>query len=54
MFTVIRALRRRSSKTNVPYKAKDMLARLDEVKIEYVPKEESPLNVPQLRPIKNF
>jgi transposase len=27
---------------------------LEELKIEYVPKEENPPNVPQLRPIENF
>jgi hypothetical protein len=33
--------------------AKDMLVRLEELKIEYVPKEENPPNVPQIRPIEN-
>jgi hypothetical protein len=34
--------------------AKDTLVRLEELKIEYVPKEKNPPNVPQIRPIKNF
>jgi hypothetical protein len=33
--------------------AKNTLARLEELKIKYVPKEENPSNVPQIRPIKN-
>jgi transposase len=33
---------------------KDVLVRLEELKIEYVPKEENPPNVPQKRPIENF
>jgi hypothetical protein len=33
---------------------KDMLARLEELKIEYVPKKKNPPNVPQIRPIENF
>jgi transposase len=33
--------------------AKDTLVRLEELKIEYVPKEENPPNVPQIRPIEN-
>jgi hypothetical protein len=36
------------------YYAKDSLARLEELKIEYVPKEETPPNVPQIRPIEKF
>jgi hypothetical protein len=34
--------------------AKDTLVQLEELKIEYVPKEENPLNVPQIWPIENF
>lgn len=34
--------------------AKDTLVRLEELKIEYVPKDHNPPNVPQLRPIENF
>jgi hypothetical protein len=33
--------------------AKDMLARLEELKNEYIPKKENPLIAPQLRPTKN-
>jgi transposase len=33
---------------------KDTLIRLEELKIEYVPKEEPPPNVPQARPIEIF
>jgi hypothetical protein len=32
----------------------ETLARLEELKIEYVPKEENPPNVPQIRSIDNF
>jgi transposase len=34
--------------------AKDTLVRLEELKVEYVPKEENPPNVPQIRPIEKF
>lgn len=34
--------------------ARDTLARLDELGIQYVPKEMNPPNVPQLRPIEDF
>jgi hypothetical protein len=34
--------------------AKDTLVWLEELKIEYAPKEENPPNVPQIRPIKNL
>jgi hypothetical protein len=34
--------------------AKDKLVRLEEIKIDYVSKEENPPNVPQIRPIENF
>jgi hypothetical protein len=34
--------------------AKDTLARLEELKIEYVLEEENPPNVPRLRLIKNI
>jgi hypothetical protein len=34
--------------------AKDTLVRLEELKIEYFPKEENPPNVPQMRHMKNF
>jgi hypothetical protein len=34
--------------------AKDTLVRLKELKIECVPQEENPPNVPQIRPIENF
>jgi hypothetical protein len=34
--------------------AKDTLVRLEELKIEYVPKEKNPPNVPQIRPIEIF
>jgi hypothetical protein len=34
--------------------AKDMLVRLEELKIEYVPKKENPPNVLQIRPIEKF
>jgi hypothetical protein len=34
--------------------ANDTLVRLEELKIEYVPKEENPPNVPQIWPIENF
>jgi transposase len=34
--------------------AKDSLVRLEELKIEYVPKKERPPNVPQIRPIEIF
>jgi hypothetical protein len=30
------------------------VGRLEELKIEYIPKEENPPNVPQIRPIENF
>jgi hypothetical protein len=33
---------------------KDTLVLLEELKIEYVSKEENPPNVPQIRPIENF
>jgi hypothetical protein len=33
--------------------AKDTLVRLEELKIEYVPKEDNPPNVPQIWPIEN-
>jgi transposase len=33
---------------------KDTLVRLEELKIQYVPKEENPPNVPQIRPIEKF
>jgi hypothetical protein len=36
------------------HNAKDTLARLEELKIEYLPKEESPPNVSQLQSIKIF
>jgi hypothetical protein len=42
-----------SDLASAPY-TKDTLVRLEELKIEYVPKEENPLNVPQLRAIKKF
>jgi transposase len=32
----------------------DTLVRLEELKIEYVPKEENSPNVPEIRPIENF
>jgi transposase len=34
--------------------AKDRLVRLEELKIEYVPKVDSPPNTPQIRKIENF
>jgi hypothetical protein len=34
--------------------AKHTLVRLEEFKIEYVPKDNNPPNVPQIRQIKNF
>jgi hypothetical protein len=34
------------------YYAKDTLTRIEQLKIEYVPKDENTLNLPQLRPIK--
>jgi hypothetical protein len=34
--------------------AKNTLVRLEELKIEYVPNEENPPNVPQIQPIENF
>jgi uncharacterized FlgJ-related protein len=34
--------------------AKDTLVRLEELKIEYVPKKENLPNVPQIRPIENI
>jgi hypothetical protein len=34
--------------------AKDTLVRLEIIRIEYVPKEEYPPDVPQIRPIENF
>jgi transposase len=34
--------------------AKDKLVRLEELKIEYVQKEENPPNVPHIRPIEKF
>jgi hypothetical protein len=33
--------------------AKDTLVRLEELKIEYIPNEENPQNVPQIRPVEN-
>jgi hypothetical protein len=35
------------------YANKDKLVRLEELKIEYTPKEENPQNVPQIRPVEN-
>jgi hypothetical protein len=36
------------------YYAKDMLVRVEKLKIEYVPKEKNPPNVPQIPPIEKF
>jgi predicted RNA-binding protein with EMAP domain len=34
--------------------AKEIMAQLEKLKFEYVPKKENLLNIPQLRPIENF